>query len=142
MKNFFLWFRHLGWMYLVVIIVLSIVGYGAYTLALAAPLIKLSFALGGIMAYNLIIKTVKPLSPTLIYTVLLIMPIAIYSLILSAFIVPWPITGLIFFNLFLAIILVVMDEKKTKIPKTLIWAKEITYAVTLVYLAYLILILI
>lgn len=130
-----------------ILAVLGAIFIGVYELAVASPAVKLSMTLGTILAYNLISEHAKrnshmkeghsdKLGIVLGFFVLFLIAIAIYSLILSAFVVPWFLSALIFLGLGFAIVLVVLDEKKIAIPRQVFWLRNITTITSFIGLGY------
>lgn len=134
MKNFFLWLRYVGWMYLAALVVLVSIGFGMYFLATASPITKLTVTLGGIVLYNISGQFAKYFK-ALIPVVLVVMPITVYSLFLTAFIVPWYATLVILSNFLLAIGIIILIEMKREYIY-LAYARNILFFTTVGYLAY------
>lgn len=141
-----LWIRYLGWMYLIAVVGLVVIGYGAYMLAAASPVVKLSIALGGVLLYNFTGLIWKHLPIRVAENggvrsgisclLAVVMFVAIYALFLSAFLVGWPISVTISVGLIFAIVLVVLDKKKVKIPASVIWARNGIFIFTILGLSY------
>ena len=146
MFNTWSWIRHIGWMYAVALIILATVGYGGYLLAIANPVIKLSLTLGTILAYNLLGVVAKrnhlkeglneKLGKIWACSVLMLIPIGVYCLVLSAFVVPWFLSTLIFLGLGFAIALTILDEKKIAIPRQIFWLRNVSTILSFVGLIY------
>lgn len=142
-----IWWRPVAIVLGLALLLVAVV-FGAYKLAVASPVVKLSMTLGALLAYHLTSEISKrvPHDPKgkfgqfLGLTVLVMVLIEIYGLILSAFIVWWPVTLAIVAGFVLAIELVLMETKKISIPIQLIWIKNgvtiFTYAALIYYLAH------
>lgn len=148
-----LWFRYIGWMYIVGLLGLAVIIYGAYSLAIASPFTKIAFTLSGILVYNTlgaimkripgpqegVIKTIAYTLATLTITAI---PITVYGLILCLFILPWYISSMILFNLVVAIFYAVLEEEGKSVGKLVIWIRNLLNILSIAYLIYQLLILI
>lgn len=132
-----------------VLAVLGATAYGAYELAIATPATKLAVTLGAILVYNLVGEIAKRLPHAteeenkkkgiaLGCVALFAMPIGVYGLILSVFVLPWFVLVCVGFGLGFAILALMVDEKKLnfKIPRQIFWIRNLLFIFTIVSLGY------
>lgn len=144
----FLWFRYIGWMILVALIVLGGIGYGMYLLAVASPIVKLVYTLGGILLFNLITRFPVPkihlaekqkwYVTALGISGLILLPFTFYCLFLSTFVLPWFVSLCLILSFAITVVTIALTQKNIKIPALVAWSwiRIILYWFSVAYMAY------
>lgn len=142
-SNAWSWLRYIGWMYALGILIVGLIVSGMISLALANPIVKLSFAVGGIVTYNLagaianlVYDETKEKSKIFGYIlgfiVVLTIPVTIYSLIVCATFLPWYVNLVIVTHLVTSAFIALHEERaRAKIPAIIIWLRNIIFFFTL-----------